>query len=174
MTKISGGLQIVFYFFGHSNTINDCALPASRLFVYGKMGNGTAHLFRSFPPPTSLSELNELYRNSPFLGVRLPPPLPPPTTSFPPLFSLSCCRSPNRRLSVNVLSRLAMFCSTSNSIWRSSVDSVGDSGRELNNDGVRFRLSFVEYSMSKSIVICKQSWHVIIRFYRVIPHAQSI
>lgn len=121
-----------------------------------------AHLFRSFPPPTSLSELNELYRNSPFLGVRLPPPPPPPTaTSFPPLFSLSCFRSPNRRLSVNVFSRLAMFCSTSNSIWRSSVDSVGDSGRELNNDGVRFRLSFIEeYSMSKSIVICNQ-----IRYY---------
>lgn len=117
-----------------------------------------AHLFRSFPPPTSLSELNELYRNSPFLGVRLPPPT---ATSFPPLFSLSCFRSPNRRLSVNVFSRLAMFCSTSNSICLSSVESVGDSGRELNNDGVRFRLSFVEeYSMSKSIVICKQ-----IRYY---------
>jgi len=115
------------------------------------------HLFRSFPPPptaTSLSELNELYRNNPFLCVL---PTPPPSSSLRP--RSSSCRPLGRRLSVNVFSRFAMFRSTSNSICRSSVDSAGDSGREPNDDGVRSRPSSAgaQYSTSKSIVICKQT-----------------
>lgn len=109
-----------------------------------------AHLFRSLPP--SFSDWNELYRNNPF-RCALPPPPPPSVTEF----ASSFCRC---RPSHNVFSRFAMFCSTSNSICRSFVDSVGDSGRELNSDDVRFwrplpppPSSFSTYSMSKSIVI---------------------